>query len=113
MKIMWCWRCKQDVGMLEEDEYAVIDKLYRECIKNAKKYREINGSSLENTPLNDLFKPVSVEYEKITGYKNFHHNATIHHRLLNYGPPCVKCGKPLRTPRAKMCAACGAKLQQG
>lgn len=28
------------------------------------------------------------------------------------GPPCASCGAPLRTPRAKLCAECGARLGQ-
>jgi hypothetical protein len=26
------------------------------------------------------------------------------------GPPCVHCGRPLRTPRARLCAECGARV---
>jgi hypothetical protein len=27
------------------------------------------------------------------------------------GPPCARCGTPLRTPRAKLCAACGFRVE--
>jgi uncharacterized OB-fold protein len=47
------------------------------------------------------------EYEKITGYRETNPNAVWHHRISIYGPPCRKCGKPLRTPQASFCAACG------
>ena len=29
------------------------------------------------------------------------------------GPPCSKCGKPLRTPRARICVECGTRLSAG
>ncbi|AEV68698.1 hypothetical protein ABCY62_02610 [Acetivibrio clariflavus] len=110
MKIMWCWRCRQEVGMLDEEEYKRIHTIYIECAEKVKTFRKNTGSSLENTPLNDFFKPVCEEYEKITGFSGFNHNAIMHHRISIYGQPCKCCGKPLRTPRAKMCAACGAKV---
>ncbi len=110
MKVMWCWRCKQEVGMLDEAEYAVIHDIYMECLEKTKNYRKETGISLDKTPLNDFFKPVCEEYERLTGYKGFNHNAIMHHRLYIYGPPCQRCGKPLRTPRAKMCAACGCNV---
>ena len=72
MKIMWCWRCKCEVGMLNEEEYLLIHNLYGECMDRAKEIRRNSGSSLEKIPLNDIFKPVSELYEKITGFKDFH-----------------------------------------
>lgn len=105
MKTMWCWRCRQDVVMLDEDEYKIINDLYRECMKRAEEIRRDKGSSLK-----EAFEPVSDAYEKITGLKDFHHNTNMHHRISIYGPPCSKCGKPLRTSRVKMCAACGNKV---
>ncbi|AXX99693.1 hypothetical protein BAR1_04680 [Profundibacter amoris] len=50
-----------------------------------------------------------AEYEKITGYRETNSNAIFHHIASQYGPPCAACNKPLRTPRATFCAACGAQ----
>jgi predicted amidophosphoribosyltransferase len=32
--------------------------------------------------------------------------------LSLFGPACGGCGKPLRTPRATLCAECGAEVQR-
>lgn len=97
--------------MLDEKEYKIISDLYTECILTVKKYREENGTLLSQTPTDELFEPVRREYERMTGMANCHHNAIMHHRISIYGEPCVSCGKPLRTPQAKMCAACGVKVK--
>jgi hypothetical protein len=44
----------------------------------------------------------------MTGLRETNINAIWHHRIAEYGPPCGACGKPLRTPKARLCAACGA-----
>ena len=48
-----------------------------------------------------MFGPLLHEYELIAGFRETNPNAIYHHVLSMYGPPCAKCGKPLRTPRAK------------
>lgn len=61
MKMMWCWRCAEDVPMLDETEYAGIASLYSECIKATKAYREQHRTRLEDTPWADLYAPVRQE----------------------------------------------------
>jgi hypothetical protein len=57
---------------------------------------------------NDGAAKLLARYYEITGFRETNPNAVGHHRLSMYGPPCSSCGKPLRTPRAKSCDACGA-----
>ena len=105
MDIKYCWRCEIEVPFLNEEEYEEILKQYRDCMLSVKDYRDKN--KLQQPPINDLFAPVRETYEKITGCKNMHHNAIMHHRLSDLGADCPSCGKPLRTLRAKLCPECG------
>lgn len=93
MKPLWCWRCQMDVPMLDEDEYARVAALYSRCLSEGQVAARM--------------QPVLDAYEEITGFRETNANAVMHHRLSLYGLSCVGCGKPLRTPRASFCAACG------
>lgn len=106
MQTMWCWRCKQEVPMLDEGEFAVISGLYTESIRGAKEFRRTWGIPLEGASIYERFAPMRMEYERITGTKESNENAIMHHRISLYGPPCEQCHKPLRTPMAKVCGAC-------
>jgi len=106
MRTLWCWRCKMDVQMLDEAEFSEMSDLYRECAFKAKMVRQEQSLSLAETSLHELFAPVRNRYEELTGVKGCHQNEIMHHRLLLYGPPCASCGKPLRTPEAKLCGSC-------
>jgi len=46
-------------------------------------------------------------YELFTGIRERRLAVISHHRTDLYGPPCSRCDKPLRTPHARWCAACG------
>jgi hypothetical protein len=47
-------------------------------------------------------------HKATTGFEERNPNALWHQRLSLLGPPCERCGKPLRTPVAKHCVECGA-----
>lgn len=106
MQWLWCWRCKADMPMLEEDEYAEIRRVYGDCTKATKEFRQRWNVSLKDTPLSDLYRPVRAKYSELTCLGELNESVIMHHRLSLYGPPCKRCGKPLRTPNAKLCGAC-------
>jgi hypothetical protein len=106
MKLLWCWRCKAEIPMLDEEEFADVARLHSDGLRSVKEYRERTGSPLTSVPMEEHFAPMLARYEAITGYRETNHNVVMHHRLSLYGPPCVNCGKPLRTPKAKLCASC-------
>ena len=81
--------------MLDESEWIKIDLLHRQGFNSP-------GLSIE-----DKFRPMREMYYEITGVNESNHIAIVHHRISQYGDPCGQCGKPLRTPEAVFCAACG------
>jgi CheY-like chemotaxis protein len=85
MKMLWCWRCKMEMPMLDDEEFEQV---------------------VSRSSAGDPFSGMLAEYERITGYGETNPNAIYHHRLSLYGPPCHSCEKPLRTPQAKLCGAC-------
>lgn len=84
--------------MLDEEEFAIAYKLYVEAGQN--------GQLLKRMP---DFQSLLNYYNELTGFNETVHNAIIHHRISEHGPPCERCGKPYRTPLASFCAACGNK----
>lgn len=87
--------------MLDEDEYRLVKSNYGE-----------KGSGSKAEIVERFYGPVLREYERITGFHETNPIAVHHHRLSLYGPPCSKCAKPLRTPRASFCAACGHPVDE-
>ncbi|MGF1628515.1 MAG: hypothetical protein ACFCUT_03520 [Kiloniellaceae bacterium] len=93
--------------MLDEDEWAQVQPLLANAIEQIKRYREIHGASLSEARAKGYGREALERYFQITGFRETNADALWHHRLSDFGPPCRACGKPLRTPRAKLCAECG------
>ena len=94
--------------MLDEQEFTEIASLFRAGMTSVKAYREETGTPLESVPLREHYAQMLARYEAITSYKETNPTAVLHHRISLYGPPCSRCGKPLRTPKAKICGSCMA-----
>jgi hypothetical protein len=95
MKLLWCWRCKREMPMLDEEEYWPIFMLMNTGVGNGRER---------------IWGPIMREYERITGVRLLDGYEILHHRLAFFGPPCKACGKPLRSPRAKFCGTCMAPV---
>lgn len=107
MNVMFCWRCQMDIPMLDEEEFAAVRKVHYQCISATKEFRLQHNLPLENCSLEMRFRPLLEKYREITGFEETEKNAIWHHRISRYGPPCKHCQKPLRSPQASYCAACG------
>ena len=94
--------------MLDEQEYTEAFRLYGECMNATKEFRQRWNVPLANASIDERFRPIREWYEQLTGVPGCHANAIMHHRFSDLGNPCRVCGKPLRSPRAKLCAGCGA-----
>lgn len=91
MKILWCWRCKVDIPMLNEAEWERVWAAHEDAAHD-------HGDG----------RPAALaEYERLTGFKETNFNAIFHHRVSRHGPPCARCGKVLRTKLASKCFECG------
>lgn len=110
MRTVYCWRCDDEVPMLTETEYAPIMRLYGECLEKAKAARRQAGKAVSDPAVQECFQPVTALYETVTGRPRVDPQEVMHHRLMLVAPPCMECGKPLRTRRARACAACGARV---
>jgi hypothetical protein len=108
MQWLWCWRCKTEMPMLDEVEYLEVFRLYGEGMRATKELRLKSGQPLEDVRLEIRFKPLLERYEQMTGVRETNPNTVMHHRLSLYGLPCHHCGKPLRTPKARICGNCMA-----
>ena len=97
--------------MLDEQEFATVAELYTEATRAVELYRRRHDLTQETVPTELLLQPVRREYQAITGVFEPDPKVIMHHRLALYGPECTKCGKPLMTPDAVSCGACGHRRE--
>ena len=86
--------------MLNDEEFAQVAELYSQPLSEPN--RTSWGFCSRWQPMLDL-------YAELTGFQETNQNAIMHHKISLYGPLCQQCEKPLRTPEANQCAACGAR----
>lgn len=94
--------------MLDEAEFARVAELMSQAARATKAFRKEQGRAFRDSRLGERFRPALELYERMTGVRETNPNAIWHHRLAAYGPSCTLCERPLRTPQARHCAACGA-----
>lgn len=100
--------------MMDEAEYELVHAEFAAGIKAVKTYREQHGTSLKDTPMDQIYAPLQQLYRELSQAAGFtapvvKADHIYKHRLTDYGPPCPHCGRPYRTPNAKLCAECGRK----
>jgi hypothetical protein len=108
-KHLYCWRCKTEVPMLDEHEWEQVRPELMKAKHQVSRYRSVHNVSLAAATMEAQYQGALQRHFELTGVRATDINALWHHRLSLLGLPCVSCGKPLRTPRAKLCAACGAE----
>lgn len=106
MKTIYCWKCQKGLPMLDKREWARFEPIYTDCLRAAK---DAKGKGMSDAEVITRFAPALSKWREMTGYEETEFERLWHHQLAKYGKPCKKCGKPLRTPKARFCAACGAK----
>lgn len=111
-KMTYCWRCKIEVPMLDDREWEEIAPDLGAAFREINEYRRTHGVSLDEAKEQVFGSGVLRRYFEMTGFRETNVNAIGHHRFSLFGLPCSSCGKPLRTPQARSCAACGAVAEQ-
>ncbi|MFP2909591.1 hypothetical protein ACLESD_32010 [Pyxidicoccus sp. 3LFB2] len=93
--------------MLDDAEFARVWPLYEAGILSLKADPLPEDESRPPGFLEAHLGKASAEYERLTGVPELRPSMVHHHQLSRFGPPCTRCGKPLRGPQANYCAACG------
>jgi len=91
--------------MLDEREYEIV---VTDQMKNA--IRELAPLGLVEKVQPRTLELMSAEYERLTGFRIADPWHIFRHTCFQPRPLCKKCGKPLRTPRAKLCGSCMAPV---
>lgn len=94
--------------MFEEREWNLIARHLHHAIEQIKDDRERHNASLDEARRQGYGRAALTLYAEPTGYREAQADNLWHRRASLFGPACAACGKPLRTPRATLCAACGA-----
>lgn len=103
---LYCWRCDKVVAMLDEQEWEAMEPALTQSIVDIQNHRKAGATLQEALRMPHGLQALQL-YKEITGHSETNPDVIRRHRIAIYGPPCCACGKPLRTPQASFCAACG------
>lgn len=105
--------------MMDEAEWELIERAREEGFELVEEERRRRG--LPRLPPVELvdqslrhfedLQAMLAMYRLLTGYEVGYMAAVHDHRLSRHGPPCPECSKPLRSSRARYCAACGFGME--
>jgi hypothetical protein len=108
-ELHYCWKCRKNVWMLDDAEWAVVEPLMQDAVDAIKEFRKTHNATLAETlTLDSGLKTAAQDaYFRITGVRERDPNKLYHHHRSYFGPLCPQCKKFLRTPLACFCAECG------
>jgi hypothetical protein len=97
---------RMEVPMLDEAEYQMVvtDQMNRA-------FQELAHQGSQEAVQQRTPELMAEEYERLTDYRIADPWHIFHHTTIGVGPPCLHCGKPLRTRRVKLCDACAAAVE--
>lgn len=90
---------------LNEEEWHQISPLLRDAVLEIQKYRADHDCDLFIAK-KDVKPEAMKKFEELTGMPGVDFERIYHHRLIDWGAECDKCGYLLRTPKASYCANC-------
>lgn len=111
MIVKFCYRCKENVPMLDTESSIKMRIIHTQWVKDIKLYRKVNQCSLDIVDLDSMYGPLVNYYSKFCeDYTYTNYLCIPNHRVDNLGPDCLKYHKPLRSVGAKLCAECVHKI---
>ncbi|HEX8901453.1 hypothetical protein [Vitreimonas sp.] len=111
--LTYSWKLKRTLPMLSDEEFAPIHSALQNRIERMKEYCRTHARASLAEAAQHCCDDALDYYEKISGVRLAHPDQLDWVRLSQYGRLCPSCEKPLRTPRAKLCVACGFELPEG
>lgn len=102
---VYCWRCDRFVRALGEWEYMVYDAQFA-ATKRALNEAADRGE-IDESRRNEIMQSLEEKCRRLSGEEGIEPFHLYKHRAILYGPRCRRCGRNLRTPRARRCMACG------
>jgi len=102
------------VPLLTDAEWALIEPHLMNRISAIQAYRLEHGCSVAEASAAEPNGIAALAfYAKLTGGNLDHPDQLWSVRMADFGTLCPNCGRPFRTPKAKLCAECRFELPSG